>query len=99
MLIVIHLLKKDKNKTLEFNWKISLIDKSKQNDFLSILNKLNINYQLKNDSILLELATNKIKNNLLTEIIKNNFAFSTFSENDIKLSDIYFDKNKINTKK
>ena len=33
--------------------------------------------------------------NLLAEIIKNNFAFSTFSENDIKLSDIYFDKNKI----
>ena len=90
---------KDKNKTLEFNWKISLIDKSKQNDFLSILNKLNINYQVKNDSILLELKTNEIKNNLLAEIIKNNLSFSSFLENDMKLSDIYFNNTKINTKK
>lgn len=90
---------KDKNKTLEFNWKITLVDNEKQNNFLSILNKLNINYQVKNDSILLELKTNEIKNSLLAEIIKNNFTFSTFSENDIKLSDIYFSNNKINTKK
>ena len=90
---------KDKNKTLEFNWKITLVDNEKQNNFLSILNKLNINYQVKNDSILLELKTNEIKNNLLTEIIKNNLSFSSFLENDMKLSDIYFNNTKINTKK